>query len=123
MSACKQCGADVQWSKIDNRWHCHNADGSDHWDLCSKLRWEQTKATGIRLEDEYKAGYRNSVHGTKFERINALVERGSNYREDDRCKQCVPAWQDCPNNCPLSFADSHGLTADQLSHLSDIRHA
>ena len=103
MTLCKQCGASVSWVMIEARWHCHNADGTDHWDLCSKLRWEQTKATGVRFDRLREAGYANSVHGTKFERLNAKIRRGSRYKSDRSCGHCVPAWDVCPNHCPIAL--------------------
>ena len=125
MSVCKQCGYPVIWVKIEGRWHCHNeSDGADHWDLCSKVRWEKTKATGIRFDSKAAAGYANSVHGTKFERLNAKVKRGSRFKRHILCRECVPAWEDCPNNCPLAIHSNDlgvSLEQDQLAHLRDIR--
>lgn len=100
---CKQCGADVVWTKESGRWHCHNPDGSDHWDLCSKRRWRQVKATGERFETERESGYANSIHGTKLDRLSAKPIRGAGFKLSGECKDCVAPWEVCaalPNGCP-----------------------
>lgn len=102
MSICKSCGSDVIWRRIDGRWYCYNEDGSEHWDRCSAIRWEQTKATGVFFSKNGDSGYRNSVHGTKMSRQSSGFIRGKDYRED--CCDCgLPAWEICSQNC------SHGL--------------
>lgn len=103
MTACKQCGGEVRWVQIDGRWHCHNQDGSDHWDECSKRRWQQVVATGERFVTKRASGYANSVHGTKYDRISAGVVRGKRYKPSGQCKQCVPPWETC-NGCPDQIA-------------------
>lgn len=84
---------------MDGRWACHNPDGSDHWDLCSKTRWEQVKATGQRFDDKRQSGYAYSVHGTKLDRISADTIKGKKYKISGLCKDCVPPWEVCAE-CP-----------------------
>jgi hypothetical protein len=106
-TACKQCGADVIWKKVTNdkgrqQWQCFNADGvTVHWDSCSKRRWQQVKATGERFESTMESGYANSVHGTKFDRLNAPIARGK-IKRSGKCRDCVPPWELCPG-CPDSI--------------------
>lgn len=119
MSVCKQCGSSVIWLKIEGRWYCHNeSDGAEHWDTCSKVRWEQTKATGIRFDRKAAAGYANSVHGTKFERLSAKVKRGERFKNHPSCRECVPAWEICPNQCPNSILINHNHSAAEISRMT-----
>lgn len=103
-SLCKQCGGEIRWTRENDRWQCYNA-GTDeiHWDTCSRRRWQQTKATGVRFENESQTGYTRSVHGTKLESTTGKWITGSDYREDTSCRNCVPPWEvcpGCPNNLP-----------------------
>ena len=104
MSKCKQCGAIVRWIREQGRWRCLNvADAKDHWDQCSRRRWQQVKETGERFETKEASGYRNSIHGTKYDRIAAKPIRGALYREPSgKCKDCVPPWEACAE-CPDQF--------------------
>jgi hypothetical protein len=99
MARCAKCGAEIRWERKNARWFCFNADGSDHWDACSKRRWRQVKATGERFEREDESGYANSVHGTKFDMKSSGFRRGADYRPSGLCKNCVPPWETCPE-CP-----------------------
>ena len=83
MSTCKACGARVAWKLTDGRWQCFNPDASIHWDQCSKRKWDQVKSTGTKFTGKDHlgreiAGYKNSVHGTKLERIRSKVIHGKN---------------------------------------------
>lgn len=113
-TACKDCGGTVDWKQIDGRWRCFNAGTEvDHWDACSKNRWRQTVKTGERFENEptrtesgkvdggSRDGYRNSVHGTKLDRVSSTVVRGKNYRPVQHQPGCeVPPWEVCPCQKP-----------------------
>lgn len=105
MTNCTECGGEVEWLKIKGRWHCHNLDGSDHWDLCSKRKWQQVKETGERFENEKPdrhtivSGYRKSIHGTKLSRDARRPVKGSQYLISGKCKQCMPPWEIC-GTCP-----------------------
>lgn len=79
MSTCKKCGTQVKWIKKD-RWYCENEDGSDHWDLCSKIRWQQTKETGTRFVEKNESGYANSIHGTKLDHSCSGWIKGKKYK-------------------------------------------
>jgi hypothetical protein len=92
----------VKWLKIEGRWNCHNADGSDHWDLCSKLRWQQTVDTGKRFEgkDNRKqkiTGYKDSIHGTKLDSIESKLTVGKDRsKEISHIAGCnIPPWESC----------------------------
>jgi hypothetical protein len=106
MSNCKQCGAAVIWTQTDGRWRCFNAGTeTDHWDSCSKRRWEQVKATGKHFDHDRVAGYAGSIHGTKYYRISSGVIRGRQFPKPQvyaQCRQCVPPWEECPG-CPIQF--------------------
>lgn len=106
MTPCKSCGAPVSWKKIEGRWFCLNADGEDHWDLCSKRKWAQVKATGTRFENvvvqggkKIISGYADSIHGTKLDHIECLEMAGASYRPDG-CDCGLPPWEICRENCP-----------------------
>lgn len=111
MSTCKQCGLEVKWVKNGERFNCLNADGSDHWDLCSLTRWLQVKATGQRFENQRESGYANSIHGTKLDRLSAKPIPGEHYKPSGDCKNCVPPWELCPD-CPDGL---QGRTSIELS--------
>ena len=103
MTSCKACGASVIWRRVQNdkgvlQWQCFNADGKTvHWDACSKRRWQQVKATGIRFEEKMESGYAHSIHGTKFDRQTAKMIKGK--RRSGECRDCVPPWETC-SKCP-----------------------
>lgn len=99
MSACRKCGDDINWVQQDGRWRCYNAGTEiDHWDSCSRRRWEQTVATGERFVEKHRSGYRKSVHGTKIDRMTSGVIRGENYKPVTHQPGCTAApWEDC--NC------------------------
>jgi hypothetical protein len=99
MRACRQCGAEIRWQKQNGRWFCLNQDGTDHWDACSKKRWQQVKATGTRFEKKDGTGYANSIHGTKFDMKTSGFKRGRDFKVSGLCKSCVPAWEVC-GGCP-----------------------
>ena len=113
MMACKSCGGDVVWKRDGKRWQCFNLDGSVHWDMCSQRRFERIKATGTPFEDvrdeSAVEGYRYQ-HETKGEReqltrIAARKVRASTTLSARiaACRQCVPAWELCPNKCPAEI--------------------
>ena len=112
MIVCKSCGAEVVWKKESVRWQCYQPDGRTvHWDACSARRWDQVKMTGERFETAERSGYRNSVHGTKLDRISVQAKGtrplGVIYRGDPPCRRCVPAWEVCPNGCPASKNETY----------------
>ena len=102
---CKQCGAPVRWVRIDGRWHCHNPDGGDHWDLCSKLRFERIKREGEhfaeRREYEFVEGYRykDAEHRMREQLVRIEAKKRPAQKSVlaaiQACKQCVPPWQEC----------------------------
>ena len=94
MSTCKSCGLTIKWLKLSGKWFCHNPDGSDHWDLCSKMRFERIKATGKRFDSETESGYLTDLKhsGVQFTMQTSGVIRGENYVPNE-C-DCVP-WEVC----------------------------
>lgn len=105
MSNCKECGSEVNWVKVARRWFCHNPDGSDHWDLCSKLKTERIKRTGEYIEIEEDKAYLTAFKksGIHYMEQHANVARGKKFKKSRGCKQCVPPWEICPNGCPNSI--------------------
>lgn len=106
-AVCKQgCGLPVQWVKDGRRWKCLNADGSDHWDLCSKTRTAVALRDGKPFEEQRADGASGAgvVHQgkKKYMAMSAPTER----KELPTCAGCVPPWEVCPNSCPAEFA--HG---------------
>lgn len=100
MTECKKCGVQVVWVKRD-RWYCENPDGTDHWDLCSKLRME-----GFRANGEFFSAKRGNakVKGYKLGHREQLVEIkskaivGKNYKPDG-CSCGLPPWSLCKQEC------------------------
>lgn len=100
MAECKKCGCEVKWVKRD-RWYCENLDGSDHWDLCSKLY-----ADGFRANGEYFQGRRGDkmVAGYRYRGREQLIEIqakpivGKQYKPDG-CKCGLPPWDLCKTDC------------------------
>ncbi len=108
MSTCSACGADVTWVRVGKRKQCHNPDGSDHWDLCSKLRFEQVKRTGVHFHGTahtaegdklHTEGYRSPF---KTQLVSIHLEKpitGKGYRPDG-CDCGLPPWELCRSDCP-----------------------
>lgn len=114
MSACKQCGAPVLWRKDGGRWQCYDPDGTTvHWARCSQLRFERIKREGEHFErstsDETIEGYafrdREGWAREQLVRIDTKPKRAPAKlgKAIKSCRQCVPAWEQCPNNCPAEF--------------------
>lgn len=102
MSLCKQCGLEVRWLKIKGRWHCWNAGTeTDHFDLCSKAKFERIKRTGVRFEGKRQDGYLTvfKPSGVQLTRDAAKPVRGSLYAPTGLCRDCVPPWEIC-EDCP-----------------------
>jgi hypothetical protein len=114
MSQCAECGAEVDWVQIKGRWYCHNAGTQiDHWDACSKRKWQQVTKTGARFEgkvmrsSDYSAvgvadGFAHSIHGTKLSRHAIPSKKGDKFRTSEICKNCIPPWEAC-GDCPLTI--------------------
>jgi len=101
MATCKQCGSPVKWIKEDGRKYCQNPDGSDHWDLCAKLRFESIKRSGTFFSTEHADGYYTAKKksGVLFTRISS--KRAA--KKVPTCKNCVLPWEICPNGCDIEF--------------------
>lgn len=107
MSTCKQCGAPVLWVKEGSKKLCHNPDGSDHWDLCSKLRFERIKRTGEYFQTKNgDKGYLTPLKrsGVQYVQQTSGWRKGKEYSKAAGCKHCVPAWEVCTNQCPAAVA-------------------
>ena len=84
----------------DGKWQCLNPDATIHWDQCSANRWEQVKATGTKFEDKDHlgreiAGYKDSIHGTKLERISAKVIKGKKFKAAPARDLGLLPWTGC----------------------------
>lgn len=107
MSTCPQCGADVTWAKVGAKKLCLNPDGSDHWGLCSRLRFERVKRAG-----EYFHGQAHTAQGAllhtegyrapfKTQLVLIRLDKpvvGKNYRPDG-CDCGLPPWDLCRPDC------------------------
>lgn len=103
MTSCKQCGLQVNWVREGKRVQCHNPDGSDHWDLCSKTRMDRIKATGTAFERQrgkaIERGFSSPQYGEKLVAISFPSEKGKDYAR--LCAQmCNPRcgalpWEAC----------------------------
>lgn len=101
-ATCKRCGGAVFWMKVQGKPNCFNIDGKLHWDTCSARRWHQVKETGNRFQSKESSGYRNSIHGTRFDYVAGKTITGESYRPSGKCKMCVPPWERCVA-CPDQF--------------------
>lgn len=97
MPTCAQCGLTVRWNRVQGRWQCFNPDGSIHWDLCSKTRFERIKREGEFFDKPAAAGY---VHPEKLQytRLNAKPIRGKEFKPDG-CDCGRPPWELCDPRC------------------------
>lgn len=105
MSPCKQCGLPVHWTKIGRRWHCHNADGTDHWDRCSQARTARIRRTGVPFErtisGTHETGYKTPLKKSGELLMSIAVPPKGKARTAD-CRECVPPWERC-DGCPIQF--------------------
>ena len=106
MSICKACGASITWKRISGKWSCLNPDGVDHWDLCSKLKFERIKATG-KYFDVGDKGYFTDLKpsGVQYTEQHSQIMQGDLYKPSGDCAGCCPPWEVCDWPCP----DSLGL--------------
>jgi ribosomal protein S27AE len=98
---CKQCGGPVIWEQQDGRWRCYNPDYTEHWDTCSRNRWNRVAREGKRFERKQATGY---VHQKKekYERISSGIKHGDRYQPRP-CPHDVPPWEDCDQcNAPVA---------------------
>lgn len=101
MSICKQCGSSVNWVRRSGRTLCLNPDGSDHWDLCSKRRFERIKRAGEHFKTEDAEGYKTPLKksGVLYMHIRAESKHQSKGRSGE-CMECTPPWEEPCANCP-----------------------
>ena len=103
MTRCKQCGLPVNWTKVDGKWKCHNPDGEDHWDLCSKTRFERIKREGEHFKTEFEEGYLTDLKPSGVQYVRLTAKKATGKRKIKVCDNCVPLWEVCPNGCPIEF--------------------
>jgi hypothetical protein len=92
--------------KKNGRWFCFNPDGSDHWDECSKRRWRRVSTEGTHFDHGDEKGYVHTELGTKLYHKSSGFKRGRDYRPSGLCRNCVPAWEVCPQGCPDAFKEA-----------------
>lgn len=98
---CGQCGLEIKWKRINGRWHCHNPDGTDHWDLCSQTRFARIKSEGSPYNEKdkhgrYEIGYRHKEYGRKAVERGGTIITGKKYKpvkHRDGCR--VTPWEHC----------------------------
>lgn len=89
MSICKKCGGEIKW----NAGLPVEIDGSDHFDVCSKLQWERIVATGKRVVWNDRSGYVMPDGEIHLDRIWGVFTKAT--EELSECGCCVPPWEDC----------------------------
>lgn len=94
MPECRKCGAQVCWRHENGRWFCENADGSDHWDTCSKRRWQAVVRDGVHFERGGDKGYLHEDKAKFYSKSSGFV-RGARYQMSGLCRECVPPWESC----------------------------
>ena len=109
---CKSCGASVDWKRESGsgKWQCFNAGTQvDHWDQCSKNKFERIKRTGEYFEDGKTKGYITALKpsGVQYTQQSKRV-RGNLYKLSGYCADCCAPWEVCSWPCPdeTSYAKS-----------------
>ena len=100
MSTCKKCGSKVVWVLVGGRFTCQNPDGSDHWDMCSKIIFEDVKKQGKHFIEcrgmEIVHGYRSKKYGEKAYLREGTHTTGKGYKPVAHKEGCnVLPWDDC----------------------------
>lgn len=105
MSICKACGGVIAWKRdASGKWRGLNGDGvTDHWDSCSKRKFERIKASGDYFEIEQDKGYFTNLKnsGVQYIEQHSEIFRGNKFKNVD-C-DCVP-WETCPKKCRARLA-------------------
>jgi hypothetical protein len=99
---CKTCGALVDWKREAGKWQCHNAGTTvDHWDACSKNKFDRIKKTGEYFENGTTKGYITDLKpsGVQYTQQSARVV-GDRYKPSGDCADCCPPWEVCSFPCP-----------------------
>lgn len=137
MSICKACGLPVDWKRASGtgKWQCFNAGTqTDHWDACSKAKFDRIKRTGLPFADADRVAvdadgqvHRTTVNGYKtplkpsgeqLTMVRAAVIR-SPCRPSGRCRDCCPPWEVCAT-CPDKLqhhhqGEKHGQEANRVA--------
>jgi hypothetical protein len=92
MSECKKCGLEIVWKREGTRWLCYNLDGTEHWDLCSKVRTEKQIATGKFFRDQYGEGY------VTAERKMYTLKIAKSKNRVEVCFCATPPWELCEHS-------------------------
>ena len=95
MSTCKKCGEPVTWERSGKSWRCLNPDGSDHWDLCSKVRTMRQIEAGEHFVNRRGEGYATSRR-RMYTRISSGVRTGRDFT--GACDCTTPPWEQCPHS-------------------------
>lgn len=103
MSICTKCGLEIKWVIIGKRWHCHNPDGDDHWDLCSQTRTAKIIATGEHFSSKYEEGYKTPLRKSGVFITRQTAKTKNKTINTAGCNYCVLPWETCPNKCPIEF--------------------
>lgn len=109
MSKCKKCGSHIYWRNDGRQWQCFNPDGSVHWDLCSKLCFEQVRSSGRLVIDGQDKGYTSTVKagGVQWFELHARVRTGEHYHPSSDCAECCEPWEVCAFPCPDAIGGQH----------------
>ena len=102
MRPCRRCGKPVSWKRAhgSHRWNCLNADGTDHWDACSKNVWDDVKKHGEKFTRkegrETVTGYRSAKYGEKAASRSGIIITGKKYHPVTHTVGCnVAPWETC----------------------------
>lgn len=108
MTKCKQCGAAVEWKRDESgKWMCHNAGTTtDHWDLCSKRRFDRIKETGEYFATEKSRGYFTDLKASGVQYVMQKSDMvPAKVHKRGHCNDCVPPWEICPKPCPIAIGE------------------
>ena len=75
LKPCNQCGLPVRWVKEQGRWQCFNANGTVHWDTCSKERTRRANREGRAFKDQNGEGVRWRGKKRYNHQFNEVVHR------------------------------------------------
>lgn len=98
MATCRECGQPIAWKALPSGKYCPTElDGSDHFDKCSKVRFDRIKRDGTAFETAREAGYRVGTK-VKFTRLSSKPIRGKHYvpHTCTHATPCeIPPWDTC----------------------------
>jgi len=99
---CAACGSPITFKRTPaGRWCPCELDGSDHFDKCSRLKFDRLRAEGAHFDrratdgvNVRETGYSHRELGTKRDGLTGRVRRGAAFNPcPETCS--TPPWEPC----------------------------